>query len=165
MLVQYIVHANRNLELYDLLGLLHQFLDPLLDLLLSMTRIGLGELLVPCLSLGKQALDTALSPSVPLLDRSLSLGLLFGSTFILFSLILLLECSRVLLELSSDFSLELFGEERRRSRSPQELLELLDRVVRELLTLEIPDHESGFGLRGQLKQMRCGAIGTYALPP
>lgn len=135
------------MQLLDILfRLLNQVFDPLFDLFLSRSRVVADQLLSSSLSLVEQPLDVSLAPSVPFGDLSFSLGSLFGGTSVLFGLVLLVESSRVLLELSSDLSLQVFGEERRRSGSPQELLELFNRSVGELLSLEVPEHVPRFGL-------------------
>lgn len=133
------------------LRLVQQLLHPLLYLLLLLFFLdSLLDLLPTRLPLFRQFLHVPRSPGIPLRDLPLSLSELLGGPSVLLGSILFVELTGILFELFSDLLLGFFGDECRGSRSPEELLEFLLRLLNELLTFEVPDREAGFRLRCQL---------------
>lgn len=138
----YYPHLNNNL-----LRLVDHLLDPLLDLLLGIRRRRvLLELLATGLSGLDKTSDVAQPPGVPLGDVSLPLRELLGGTPVLLGRVVLVEGTRELLEVESDLALVVLGQQRVRSRSPEELLELVLLLRDELGTGERPDLVSRLGL-------------------
>ena len=62
-----------------------------------------------------------------------------GTDVAFLSSIFLVELSAVLLEVAADLALLLLGEQRARAWPPEELLEAVEDVLLELLSLEVPD--------------------------
>lgn len=71
----------------------------------------------------------------------------FSGNVALLGGIFLIESLAVFTQVLSDLLLLILGQQSLGSRTPQELLELVKLVAREILSLEVPDGVSRFGLR------------------
>jgi hypothetical protein len=103
----------------DLFGLVDELLDPLLDFFVG--RLGVRDL-DDLLSAGLPRLcqpgEVPCPPCVPLGNLSLALSELLGRTAVLLGRVLLVEDTRMLLELLADLALGILGKEGRWAGTP-----------------------------------------------
>lgn len=147
--IQHLLKLNR-----QFFGLVNKFFKPLLNPCLLPFHLDLSFWFASILTLNSQPVVIPSPPSIPLPDLSATLRELLCASSVLLCSIFFIKLARMFSELSPDF-LDLFlAKERRRTRSPKELLEAISRLVQKLLTLKVPNRKPWLRLQNQVKSMK-----------